>query len=167
MTGKYLLGEILRRLVAQLVRANIDLIPYIFENYANRGLAPAVVRVRKLIAELLDLVPSVRVIIDGIDKYPEFDQRNILTELMSLSKLSGSSFKILISSRVSSQINKVLSNKPTIYLRDHHEEVQRDINAYVCERLGYFRHKFSDRLIDTIERSVLERANGIIIPAMH
>jgi hypothetical protein len=145
----------------------MDLVPYIFENYANKGLAPNIVRLRRLFGELLDTIPAVRVILDGIDEYPEFDQRAILAELMSFSKFSDTC-KILISSRVSIQIKEILSSSPTISLRDYHEEVQGDIRVYVCDRLGGLREKFGDQLIDQIERRVLERADGsIIIPVMH
>jgi hypothetical protein len=114
------------------------------------------------------MIPSIRVILDGVDEYPASDQTAILTELLSLSKSSGGTCKILISSRISVQIKKVLSSKPTISLRDYHEEVQRDIHAYVCERLRALRGRFSDRLIDTVETKVMERADGsIIIPVMH
>jgi hypothetical protein len=167
-TGKNLLVEILQSFAGQLLRANLDLAPYIFENYANKGLVPAIVLLRGLLAELLDMIPSVRVILDGIDEYPESDQRAILAELLSISKGSSGTCKILISSRISPQISKVLSSKPTISLRDYHEEVQGDIRAYVCERLGDLRRKLGDQLIDTIERRVLEKADGsLIIPASH
>lgn len=158
----------MRSFICQLLRANLDLAPYIFENYANKGLAPATVRLRRLITELLDMIPSVRVILDGIDEYPESDQRGTLTELLSLSESCSGTCKILVSSRISVQIKKVLSSKPTISLRDYNEEVQGDIRAYIRERLRDLRGRFSDQLIDTVETKVLERADGsIIIPVMH
>jgi hypothetical protein len=163
-----LLGDILRSFAGQLLRANLDLAPYVFENYANKGLAPAIVRMRRLFAELLEFIPFVGVILDGIDKYPESDQKAILTELLSLSKASSGTCKILISSRTSSLIKSLLSTKPTISLRDYHEEVQVDIRSYVCERLGDLRRKFGDQLIDRIERRILEKADGsIIVPVAH
>jgi hypothetical protein len=173
-TGKNLLEEILRCFICQLLRANLDLAPYIFENYANKGkyakkgFASAIVWLRRLIAELLDIIPSVQVILDGIDEYPESDQRAILMELLSLSMSCSGTCKILISSRISVQIKKVLSSQPTISLRDYNEEVQGDIRAYICEGLRGLRGRFSDQLIDTVETKVLERADGsIIIPIMH
>ncbi|KAH6711796.1 hypothetical protein BKA61DRAFT_693710 [Leptodontidium sp. MPI-SDFR-AT-0119] len=156
MTGKNLLGEILRSITVQFLRSNLELAPFIFENYANKGLAPSIARLRKLLPELIATLSSIRLVIDGLDEYPESDQRIILTDLFALSKLPGSQCKILFSNREGKQINKSLTGKPTISLRDH-GDVSKDIKTYVRANLDSFRGGPLDEnsLIDWIERMFL------------
>jgi hypothetical protein len=158
--GKNLLGDILRSVTVQLLRANPELAPHIFDNYANRGLGPSIVRLRRLLPELLATITSTRVIIDGLDEYPEPEQRTILAEMISLSKSSGIQFRVLFSNREGAQINKILSSKPTISLRDESADVDKDIEAYVQASLEEFRPKFGSRLIDKMERRIIEKADG-------
>ncbi len=160
-TGKYLLGEVLRSVTAQLIRSNLDLAAHIFENYANKRLAPSVGRLRKLLPELLETIPSVRIIIDGLDEYPEPDQRAILTELLTLSKTSRGQCWILFSNREGIHINKTLNSKPTISLKDQHAHVSKDIEAYVHSHLQGFRGSFGDCLIDQIESQISTKADGM------
>ena len=160
-TGKNLLGEILRSITVQFLRSNLELAPYIFENYANKGLAPSIVRLRKLLPELMATLSSVRIIIDGLDEYPEPDQRQILSELLALSKLPGSQCKILFSNREGKQINKILTGKPTISLREQ-VDVNNDIEIYVRANLERLRGGPLDNknLIDQIESRIVENSNG-------
>ena len=164
--GKNLLGDILRSVTVQLLRANPELAPHIFDNYANRGLGPSIVRLRRLLPELLATITSVRIIIDGLDEYPEPEQRTILIEMIALSKSSGGQFRVLFSNREGSQINKMLNGKPTISLRDESADVDKDIEAYVQASLEDFRPKFGDRLIDRIERRIVRKADGRSIGAL-
>lgn len=160
-TGKNLLGEILRSIVLQLLRANIELAPFIFDNYANKGLAPAIVRLRRLLPELLSTVNSIRIIIDGLDEYPESDQRVILAEFIALSKPSGVQCKVLFFNRdEGSQIRKVLASKPTIDLKGQFLNVSKDIEAYVKYNLKEFRYSYPDALIDNIEKHLVKKAAG-------
>jgi len=159
-TGKHLLGEIMRNIIVQFLRANLDLAAYIFENYANKGLAPNAARVRGLLEKLIQTVPSIRIIINGLDEYPLSDQRTILNELISLSKLPGSQCRILFSNRESENINKRLDGKPTVSLRDQNVDMQRDIELYVHAELDSFRITFGDMLIDKIQRKIVAKADG-------
>jgi hypothetical protein len=155
-----LLGEILRSITVQFLRGNLELAPFIFENYANKGLSPSIVRMRKLLPELVATLTSIRIIVDGLDEYPVSDQRIILTELLTLSKSSGGQCKILFSNREGQQINKLLKEKPMISLRDQSVDVNKDIEAYVHAKMEDFRGPFEDRLIDRIERQVVAKADG-------
>jgi hypothetical protein len=89
-TGKDLRGEVMRSIAAQLLQGNLELAPFVFENYANKGLEPSISRLRKLLPELLGTIPSVRIIVDGLDEYPESEQTKILTELIALTKAPNS-----------------------------------------------------------------------------
>jgi len=142
-TGKDLLGELLRSITAQLLRANLDLAPYIFGEYANKGLPPSLPRLRKLLPELLGMISAIRIIVDGLDEYPETDQRIILAELIPFAKTSGGHCKILFSNREGTKINRVLASKPTISLKDQGVDVNKDIAAYVHFTCKYGRNVHS------------------------
>jgi hypothetical protein len=159
-TGKHLLGEIMRGITVQLLRGNLDLAPYIFENYANKGLAPSASRVKALLEKLLQTIPSIGIIIDGLDEYPVSDQRTILNEMLSLSKLPGGQCRILFSNRESENINRKLNGKPTISLRDQNVDLKKDIELYVHAELDTFRDTFGNALVDIIERKIVAKADG-------
>jgi hypothetical protein len=89
----------------------------------------------------------------------------ILTELLALSKLSSGQCRILFSNREGTNINKTLSNRPTISLKDQHADVNKDIEAYVHSTLRDFRGRFGDRLIDHIESIITTKADGIYLSA--
>ncbi len=135
---------------------------YIFENYANKGLPPSLPRLRKLLPELLEIIPCIRIIVDGLDEYPETDQRQVFQELLGLVKSSGSQCRVLFSNRESELINKTLSAKPIIDLKDQHNDVNEDIKAYVhaSDELESLRSKFGSSLIDTIEPLISKKADG-------
>lgn len=159
-TGKHLLGELMRGVIVQLLRANPDFAPYIFENYANKALAPSAARVKGLLEKLVQAIPSIRIIVDGLDEYPLSDQRTILNEFLSLSKLPGGQCRILFSNRESENINKRLNGRPTISLRDQDVDLKKDIGLYVHAELDGFRGDFGNDLIDRIERQIVAKADG-------
>lgn len=39
--GKNVLGDTMRILAIQLLRANLEIMPYVFEDYANKGILPS------------------------------------------------------------------------------------------------------------------------------
>ncbi|TVY84848.1 Vegetative incompatibility protein HET-E-1 [Lachnellula suecica] len=162
-TGKHLLGEIMRSITVQFLRSNLDIASYIFENYANKGLTPSATRVKGLLEKLLQTIPSIRIIIDGLDEYPVSDQRTILNELLSLSKLASGQCRILFSNRESENINKRLNGRPTLSLRDQNADLTKDIELYVHAELDSFRHDFGDPLVDKIERQIVAKADGMFL----
>src|ERR1700722_16301918 len=50
--GKNLAAEVMRSLTLQLLRQNIELAAYVFENYANKGFPPSVAHLRNLLKNL-------------------------------------------------------------------------------------------------------------------
>jgi hypothetical protein len=159
-TGKDLRAEILRSFAAQLLQTNRDLATYVFENYANKGLDPAIPKLKKLLPELLKTIPSVRFIIDGLDEYPESEQQKILSEMIQFTKESHSQCRVLFSNREGKQIDKALSSRPTISLRDQHADVSKDIEIFVHHSLEDLRSDFGEVLIGQVQRRIVEQANG-------
>jgi hypothetical protein len=159
-TGKDLRGEIMRSIAAQLLQDNLEFASYIFENYANKGLEPSIASLRNLLPELLKAIPSVRIIVDGIDEYPESEQAKILKELISLTKETSVQCKLLFSNREGNQINQILKRKPTISLRDQQHNVHKDIQIYVHAFLNQMRDDFDTDLIDKVQHNIIKQANG-------
>ena len=133
--GKDTVAETLRSLAAQLLQTNLDILPYAFENYANKAFSASVSNVRRLLLEILAIIPNTRICIDGLDEYLQSQQRSILTELLQFAKASGSQCKVLISSRDVPTIAKQLRNKPLLSFRDEQSGVDDDIESYLKEHL--------------------------------
>jgi len=150
----------MRSLTLQLLRANRDLTPHIFDNYANRGLAPSIMHLRRLLPELLATISSVRFCMDGLDEYPESDQRAIIQELLSLSKSSSGHFRILFSSREGIQIDRAMRGRPTISLKDEYTDVEKDIERYVHGNLEELEVLFPAGLIRNIQNRMVSKAKG-------
>lgn len=150
----------MRSIAAQLLRGYPDIAPFVFENYANKALTPSVPRLKNLLPELLQTMSSVRIIIDGLDEYPEKDQRVILTELLVLTRNAGGHCRILLSNRSGEVIDKILRGKPTISLKEQNNNVEKDIEAYIKANLEDARADFGDHIINNIEKRLAKKANG-------
>jgi hypothetical protein len=160
--GKNLAAEVMRSLTLQLIRQNMELAAYVFENYANKGFPPSVAHLRTLLKSLLSTIPTTRICIDGLDEYPPSEQRSILQELLALAKQAGAHYRILFSSRDMDNIRKALQNKPTISFRDEKDALDKDIQAYVHGALTDVREKFRShpRLLGDIESRIIAKADG-------
>lgn len=158
--SKDLRSQILRCLVLQLLRQHLDLAPHVFENYANRGYNPSIQQLRNLLPELLDVIPTTRIIIDGLDECQEKLQRPIMQELLALFKSSDGHSKILFSSREGIEISRVLRRKKYISLRDEKKDVDTDIELFTRQSLLELRERFSNKEMDNVEKTIVNKANG-------
>jgi hypothetical protein len=160
--GKSLLAETMRSLAVQLLRANLDLMPYAFDNYANKGLPVSTAHLRRLLQELVVMIPEIRICVDGLDEYPEPDQRSILQDILPLTKVVGGNCRVLISSREVPSITRALKNKPSISLRDEESGVDEDIDNYVHDALQELRERFceNEAIIDEIQHEISAQADG-------
>ena len=143
--GRNIISETMRSLTAQLLRANPDIFPYAFDNYANKALPPSVAHLRKLLADLLGMIPETLIFIDGLDEYPEPQQRSILTEVLPLARVPEGRCKVLLSSRDVPAIASKMRNKPLISLRDEYSGIDEDIQNYLNESLQDLRDRFEGR----------------------
>ncbi|EXJ84684.1 hypothetical protein A1O3_05354 [Capronia epimyces CBS 606.96] len=163
--GKNIVSENLRSLAAQLLRANRDLVPHAFDNYANKSLPPSITHVKKLILDLLNIIQETRIFIDGLDEYSISQQRSMLTEILPFAKVSGGECKIIISSRNVPDISNKLKNRPLISLRDEYSGVEGDIQNYLNEKLQELRERFEgkDRETKDILDLVTLKADGMFL----
>jgi hypothetical protein len=146
----------------QLLRQNMELAGYVFENYANKGFPPSLAHLKTLLKNLILTIPATRICIDGLDEYPPTDQRSILTELLALTKTSNNLCRILFSSRDVESIRRALQSKPIISFRDEKDALERDIRAYVHDALNDVREEFKShtQLLDEIENKIIAKADG-------
>lgn len=161
--GKDTVAETLRSLAVQLLRRNLDILPYAFENYANKAFSASVSNVRRLLLEILALIPNTRICIDGLDEYPQSQQRSILTEILGFARAPGSQCKILICSRDVPTIDKQLRNKPLLSLRDEQSGVDDDIENYLKEYLQDLLERFegNEHVMNEILGELRLKADGM------
>ncbi|KAJ9503773.1 hypothetical protein H2202_000912 [Exophiala xenobiotica] len=163
--GKNVVSDNLRSLAAQLLLANRDLVPHAFDNYANKSLPPSVTHVRKLIMDLLSMIPVTLIFIDGVDEYPISQQRSMLGEILPFAKTTGGLCKIIVSSRDVPTIASKMKNRPLISLRDEYSGVEEDIQNYLNEALQELRLRFegSERAMKDILDLVTLKADGMFL----
>src|SRR4051794_20987585 len=118
--------QVLKTIAVQLLRRNLDLASLISHEFVYRGLSCGIAQLRTLIPQLLDIMPSTRIIVDGLDECPQESQQTVLKDLQTSCIGPERRCKILISSRKEVLIAEKLSQKPQIVL-DGREEVDTDI----------------------------------------
>lgn len=150
--------QVLRTIALQLLRSNLNLASLITNEYVYCGLNCCMAQLRKLIPQMLEIVPQVRIVVDGIDECSKESQKSILKEIQSICLSPLNKCKILFSSRKDHYINEKLSGKPQISL-DKRGEVETDILLYVKHKIK--RLPTSNRtLIDKVEGILVKKANG-------
>lgn len=160
---KHLRSQILRSIIAQLLRANTDLASYICENFAYKGLTPCLSQVRQLLPQVVSLCKAVRIVLDGLDECVEDVQRQILLDILPLG-CSELSCKVLISSREGGHIGKSMKRTSSVHLREQARDLNKDIGRFVKHHVEELRDSFSDTTIDEIERRIVEKAQGESLP---
>lgn len=157
---------ILQTLVAQLLRSNNDLASYVYDEYIIKGCAPSIPQVRSLFQNLLNAVPSVRVVIDGLDELREQDQSRMLADMLPLatSKNSGSVCKILISSRDTPVVADIMSKHPKIHLNQERTAIDTSIKSFVHHEINLLSAQIGEidakADMNDIEQEFLEKADG-------
>ncbi|PQE30183.1 hypothetical protein CJF32_00003614 [Rutstroemia sp. NJR-2017a WRK4] len=160
-----LCSHILRILILEILRAHPLLTGHVFENYIRQGRTSSLVQIRKLLPELLLAVSSIRIVIDGLDECQEKDQKTILSELLSIVKVSVIPCKLLISSRAETYLSRTLRKSPSISLSDKMERrsVDKDIQIYVTHALKELRGSFPSDVVNEVEKTVVKKANGMFL----
>ncbi|KAG8532913.1 uncharacterized protein KY384_002791 [Bacidia gigantensis] len=149
--------EVLGSISTQLLAANTNLAPFVLETFASNGLKPSRKALKEIISTLLDSLESVRLIVDGVDEWPQDEAAEVIDELLSLKTTTR--FKILIASRRLSMISAKLGVKEAMRLEDHADDVNASISAFVGSSLGQLRERFNGSLVDELQRQILDKAN--------
>lgn len=141
--------------------ANTELAPYILETFANQALRPTKKHLGVILEKLITSLPSVRIVVDGLDECAMSEQEEIIGDLLRIKGSVAGACKTLLSCRKLPSISRLLQDKPTLRLDDHVESVNATISSFVHQRLGSLRRKFDDDLIDELEDQIITKADGI------
>ena len=158
--GKDLCGQICRAWALQILRANLDLVPYVANNYVYKGISPSASQMKKLVPELLGLTLSSRIVLDGIDECAERDQKLVLQEIQSILRSSGSYCKVLISSRDTVTVHKALAKFPKISLKEKKEKVDTDIRQFIRHALIDLEDRFDRSIVEELAEKLISEADG-------
>ena len=160
---KDLCGAIIRSLAIQLIQQNPSLATHVDTKHVSKGISSSRARLDELIPEILEAIEVSRLVIDGLDECSEADQKEILTHLLRLFTGPGIRCKILLSSRESAGISRVLRKVPTISLSERTGKVEKDIKLFIRQSLLDIRKTWPVSSIDEIEQRMLKKAAGGLI----
>ena len=139
---------------------------FVYDNYIRPGYTSSILQLKKLIPTLLSSIPSVRIVIDGLDEFEQKDQKQILSDLIPFASVQNSNAvcKILFASRDIPTIVGHLSKQTIVCLSEEREPVTQGIRSYVSHRLGEIRLNFGAKIggevMDGVERNLIEKAEG-------
>jgi hypothetical protein len=139
----------------------------VYDEYICQGFTSSVRQLKELIRTLLLSIPSVRIVIDGLDEFEQKDQSQILNDIIPFASASdaGAVCKVLISSRDINPITKHLSKRSTISLNKERAAIDAAIQSFVQYSLIDIRRNINEKNVDNsimakIERDLIEKAEG-------
>lgn len=154
------MSDVLRSFATQLLAGNPSLAPYILETFASNGQKPTKRNLGTIIEKMISSLPSLRIVVDGIDECLQEDQDEIIQDLLRIKGPAPGACKLCISSRKHRSISRWLHSKPTIRLDDNTDNVNSTISSFIHPRLQSLRHHFSPAIVDGLGNRLLEKANG-------
>ena len=157
---RYPATDILKEFANQLLAANRELAPYILDTFANNGLRPTKKYLIAIVEMLIAALPSVRVIVDGLDELPKNFQEEVMKDLLKLKGSSIGAYKLLLSSQCSSTTTQTLGNKPQLRLEDCSKYVDETIATYIKPTMDELRQRFDPAMVDELESKILGKAQG-------
>jgi hypothetical protein len=168
---------ILATLVSQILRQNIKLAAYVYQEFVADACSPSTSELRKILLNLLPQLSSPRILVDGIDECIHYDShgsprdlgpvKDVLKALLQLEQLGGGtpSPKILLASRDILQVTGRLSKKPVLSLDDERVAVATEIRCFTKERLRDIQDRFqglpdAERILNQVEDNIVSRSQG-------
>ncbi|MCJ1358745.1 MAG: hypothetical protein MMC33_008745 [Icmadophila ericetorum] len=136
------------------------------KKFVYKGVTPCTTQLKLLLQTVLRTIPSVRLVIDRIDKLGEEEQAPLITLLLSLARLANVLSKIMFVSRDSGNTTKVLRSKPTVDLGKEQVDINRSIKFLVEQKLIEFRDIFTDledAVIKDLVQQLVQIAGGMFL----
>lgn len=160
-----------RSLVAQIVQAHPHAAIHVSDNYVSSYRAASRKAIVSLLPELLDIVGTWRLVIDGLDEWDSKEQKATLDDILTLAtwKSSGYSCKIFISSRDMPTISRIMGQKKktttVVSLSEEHKFIDQSIQSFINKRLDDFRDGLQDLDLDgsalsEVRRLLVEKSDG-------
>lgn len=158
-------SDILRSFATQLLAGNPSLAPYILETFASNGQKPTKKNLGTIIEKMVSSLPSLRIVMDGLDECLQDDQDEIIQDLLRIKGPAPGACKLCISSRMHRSISRWLHSRPTVRLDDNTDNVNSTISSFIHPRLQSLRDTFSPAIVDSLENRLLKKADGSPSPA--
>lgn len=113
-----------------------------------------------MVEKLASSFSFIYIIIDGLDEWVPPEQELTLDALLKLGRSLPATCKLLIASRRTQSITKMLNQYPMSCLDDYPELAQTAISSFIKPPLDQLRPKFSSAIIDRLTDEILRKANG-------
>lgn len=167
-------GEMATNLVAQLLSYNQDLVSYVYDEHVLGGKSATSNALEQLLLFLVRHIPvvyastvDVCIILDGLDECSDDHQRRILGLLNRFVECiqSGLCCKVLVFSRDTLKLKRLLKKRKSISLNDERGELSHAIRIYVRERMDGVKleledYGISDEEFHYAEKSIAEKSDG-------
>ena len=155
--------KVLRTLANQLVRENRDLAPLIHQGYLLNGSTLSHPAMKRMLKDVLSTVKPTRIVLDGVDECEYSVQKDVLSSLIELQKHAGEKFKILVSSRETPEIKKLMPQKMHMRLDGKTNDA---LHLYIQQRVKMLKENFPDYdpiLFQRVEQRLREKADGMFL----
>lgn len=134
-------AQIFKAYLAQSIRRESDLAPFIYDHYSSKGRSPTTKVLKEILITILRESDFVRLIVDGVDEVQSTEHRRVLQELHAITIAAGASCKLLISSQDLPSIRPSLSGRTRdhLFLGDEKQAICKDMALVVdasLENLG-------------------------------
>ncbi|KAL9072734.1 MAG: hypothetical protein Q9157_004994 [Trypethelium eluteriae] len=164
-------AKVLRSLAAQALRAHPEISSWIYDEFICQNKMPSLAQLRILFPTMLSILPSTRIVLDGLDEFEADQYKPVLTEIDSLlrnKQVEGGSCKVLISSRDLQPISRVLGRRSQISLNEEHQAINCAIQQFVEYNMQEIQANIDDIPVDggemaDISRALVEKAEGMFL----
>ena len=168
---------ILATLVSQILRQNVKLSAYVYEEFVAEARSPSISALQQIMSNVMPLLKMPRILIDGIDECIHYDVngkprdinpvKDVLQALLKLEQPSHGTPppKILLVSRDVIQVIGKMSKKPTVSLDDESDYVTNAIRCFTKQRFCEIQDKFQsfpdvDSVLGDVEDRIVSRSQG-------
>lgn len=170
--------QVLKSLLAQALRQDAEWTAHVYNDLVLKRRTATISILEQLLRTILTCSSETPnrekylwVVLDGVDELRE-DSPNLQSRLLNLMKqipgkalTGGVCCKILVSSRPSPTISRVLGKKPKVSLTDQKRSLTKAIEEYSRQRLGLLDERFEQlgiesHELDEIGRQVADKADG-------
>lgn len=150
-----------RSLIAQLIRKDRNLLPYVYDN-VKTGVVPSATTVKDLLKDLIRASGPTFLIVDGLDECEGAHQRQLLSDLRAFrgTGQAQNAVKFLICSRETKEISAGLKKVPQVFLTEEKVKVSKDIAIFAKDSLSPLRGRFNAAIAEEVEQTVVKKADG-------
>ncbi|KAM6529652.1 hypothetical protein FALCPG4_007781, partial [Fusarium falciforme] len=159
-------GHILKVIAAQLSRMSPDFAPFLYEECIAKAQRPSTDVLQKLLPHLLAQIDDVRLVVDGLDEISASEHRQLISDLLRLTK-SIPECKLLLISQDIPSISVQLSKQARFSMADEQANVRKDLAAIVEGSLTELKSRHLDALgaeaLRNLQSEILQKAEGMFL----